>query len=149
MTTPLLEAAYLLQAFVAAIEALQISSVFYGYLPHGVYSFVYLLPFPFLLLTNLPPQRSQFGPHFGSPPPLYNPCADQNLQPIPQANTSLRADKINHRIRALGLAPHLQHCGIHLECVLQACKHHLIVHLHLVCIPSAFGVALIVAGFFF
>jgi hypothetical protein len=41
MTIPLLEAAYLLQAFVAAIEALQISSLFYGYLPNGVYTFVY------------------------------------------------------------------------------------------------------------
>jgi hypothetical protein len=41
MTTPLLEAAYLLQAFAATIEALQVSSVFYGYIPSGVYSFMY------------------------------------------------------------------------------------------------------------
>jgi hypothetical protein len=40
VSTPLLEAIYLLQVSAAAIEALQVSSLFYGYTPSGVYRFM-------------------------------------------------------------------------------------------------------------
>ncbi|KAE9370703.1 hypothetical protein N431DRAFT_379335 [Stipitochalara longipes BDJ] len=53
MPSPLLEAAYLLQAFVAALEALQIQTLLvYGYV-RGVYSFVVHSVGPFLGLLLL------------------------------------------------------------------------------------------------
>jgi hypothetical protein len=69
MPSPLLEGAYLLQAFLAAIEVLQISSLFYwGYAPYSpnIYSYMYL-PSLFPSLTPLqarltPPSVHSLGP---------------------------------------------------------------------------------------
>jgi hypothetical protein len=57
MPSPLLEAAYLIQAFVAAIEALQVTSLFYypyGYV-HDIYTYMYLRSPPSISPTNTHP----------------------------------------------------------------------------------------------
>jgi len=66
MPSPLLEGAYLLQAFLAAIEVLQISSLFYWGYSSNVYSYMYLpSTFPSLIPFQArltPPSVHTLGP---------------------------------------------------------------------------------------
>jgi hypothetical protein len=111
MSSPFLEAAYLVQAFVAALEALQIPTLLFLGGVRGVYSFVYLSPLPSLSTTNKP-QCPQRGPGPRAAPSVHHPGANQDPQPIPQADPALRTGEKHHCYRALGLVPHFKHRGV-------------------------------------
>jgi len=134
MTSPFLEGAYLLQAFVAAVEALQIQGLlswgYWGY-ERRAYFFVYLSPIPLLCPTNIS-QRPQPGPNPRAPPPLRHLCANQDPKPFPQADPALRTRKERHCYDPLGLVFGLYHRGV-AGCLLQHHKHHPLTHLYQVC----------------
>ena len=108
MTTPLLEATYLLQASAAAIEAIQVPFLLDAYIP-SVFSLMYTY-LPSLNPHNWQPnQRAERWPSPRPSPLLHNPRPNQDPQPIPEANPTLRAREINHHNDPLDLDPHLKH----------------------------------------
>ncbi len=136
MSSPFLEAAYLVQAFVAALEALQIPTLLFPGHVRGVYSFVYLLPLPSLSTTNKS-QCPLCGPSPRATPPVHHPGANQDPQPIPQADPALRTGEKHHCYRALGLVPYLKHRGV-VGPLLQHRNHHPFSPLYQVCLTFSF-----------
>jgi len=139
MTTPLLEATYLLQASAAAIEAIQVPFLLDAYIP-SVFSLMYTY-LPSLNPHNWQPnQRAERWPSPRPSPLLHNPRPNQDPQPIPEANPTLRARK-SIIITILWIWILISNIAGHsrLSMYHRLGERHPLLPVYLVCVPSLFS----------